>query len=151
MSPLLTVVMRTIHVLAGGVWVGGSVVYLLVIVPAFRLTRPSPEVSAQVARLFRQVVNMCIGALIVTGVYMIFDRLSLVAIGAGYLVVLVVKVIVALTMFLLALFQAQEARRPASRRGMWWRLAPRYILALGVLAFVLGTLLTVLFELELVH
>lgn len=151
MSPLLTVVMRTIHVLAGGVWVGGSVIYLLVIGPAFRLTRPAPEVSAQVARLFRQLVNICIGALILTGVYMIFDRLSLVVIGAGYLVVLVVKTLVALTMFLLALFQAQEARRLASRRGRWWRLAPRYILALGVLAFLLGTILTVLFELELVH
>jgi uncharacterized membrane protein len=151
MSPLLTVVMRTIHVLAGGVWVGGSVIYLLVIIPAFRLTRPAPEVSAQVARLFRQLVNICIGALILTGVYLIFDRLSLVAIGAGYLVVLVAKVLVALTMFLLALFQAQEARRPASRRGRWWRLAPRYILALGVLAFLLGTILTVMFELELVH
>lgn len=151
MSPLLTVVMRTIHVLAGGVWVGGSAIYLLVIGPAFRLTRPAPEVSAQVARLFRQLVNICIGALILTGVYMIFDRLSLVVIGAGYLVVLVVKTLVALTMFLLALFQAQEARRLASRRGRWWRLAPRYILALGVLAFLLGTILTVLFELELVH
>lgn len=151
MSPLLTVVMRTIHVLAGGVWVGGSVIYLLVIGPAFRLTRPAPEVSAQVARLFRQLVNICIGALILTGVYMIFDRLSLVVIGAGYLVVLVVKTLVALTMFLLALFQAQEARRLASRRGRWWRLAPRYILALGVLAFLLGTILTVMFELELVH
>ena len=146
MSYALTDLMRTIHVLAGGVWVGGSLMYLLVIGPAFRLTKPAPEVSAQVARLFRQLVNICIGALLLTGVYLIFDRLSLVTIGAAYLVVLVVKVLAALAMFVLALFQAQEARRPAKQRGRLWRQAPRYILALGVLTFLLGTTLTVLFE-----
>ena len=121
MSYALTDLMRTIHVLAGGVWVGGSLMYLLVIGPAFRLTKPAPEVSVQVARLFRQLVNICIGALLLTGVYLIFDRLSLVTIGAAYLVVLVVKVLAALAMFVLALFQAQEARRPAKQRGRWWR------------------------------
>ena len=146
MSYALTDLMRAIHVLAGGIWVGGSLMYLLVIGPAFRLTKPAPEVSAQVARLFRQLVNVCIGALLLTGVYLIFDRLSAVTIGVAYLVVLVVKVLAALAMFLLALFQAQEARRPARRRGRWWRQTPRYILALGVLTFLLGTTLTVLFE-----
>ena len=146
MSYALTDLMRTIHVLAGGVWVGGSLMYLLVIGPAFRLTKPAPEVSAQVARLFRQLVNICIGALLLTGVYLIFDRLSTVTIGVAYLIVLVVKVLAALAMFVLALFQAQEARRPAKQRGRWWRQTPRYILALGVLTFLLGTTLTVLFE-----
>lgn len=151
MSYALTDLMRTIHVLAGGVWVGGSLMYLLVIGPAFRLTKPAPEVSAQVARLFRQLVNVCIGALLLTGVYLIFDRLSVVTIGVAYLVVLVVKVLAALAMFLLALFQAQEARRPPRQRGRWWRQTPRYILALGVLTFLLGTTLTVLFEYGLTH
>ena len=91
MSYALTDLMRAIHVLAGGIWVGGSLMYLLVIGPAFRLTKPAPEVSAQVARLFRQLVNVCIGALLLTGVYLIFDRLSAVTIGVAYLVVLVVK------------------------------------------------------------
>lgn len=151
MSYVLTDLMRTIHVLAAGIWVGGSVIYLLVIGPAFRMTRPAPEVSAQVARLFRQIVNVCIGALLLTGVYLIFDRLSLIAIGVAYLVVLIVKVAAALAMFLLAFFQAQEARRPARQRGKWWRLIPRYILALGVLTFLLGTTLTVLYEYALAH
>ena len=151
MSYALTDIMRTIHVLAGGVWVGGSLMYLLVIGPAFRLTKPAPEVSAQVARLFRQLVNICIGALLLTGVYLVFDRLSLVTIGAAYLVVLVVKTLAALAMFALAFFQAQEARRPARLRGRWGRRTPRYILALGVLIFLLGTTLTVLFEYGLTH
>ena len=69
----------------------------------------------------------------------------------AYLVVLVVKVVAALAMFMLALFQAQEARRPVRQRGRWWRQTPRYILALGVLTFLLGTTLTVLFEIELAH
>lgn len=149
MPVLLTIVIRAIHILAGGVWVGGSVMYLLVILPAFRLSRPAPEVSAQVARLFRQMINICIGVLILSGVYLVFDRLTLIAIGPVYLIVLVVKILAALAMFLLALFQAQEARRPAKQRGRWWRQAPRYMLVLGVLTFVLGATLTILFELEL--
>lgn len=149
MSPLLTVLMRTIHVLAGGVWVGGSVMYLVVIGPAFRLTKPAPAVSAAMGQLFRRVVNICMGALLLSGVYLIFDRLSLVTIGVTYVVVLIVKVVAALAMFLLALFQAQEARRPARQRGKWWRQTPRIILVLGVLTFVLGTALTVLFEVGL--
>ena len=67
--------------------------------------------GAQVARLFRPLVNVCIGALVVTGVFLVFDRLSTVTAGTAYIVVLTLKILVALTLFGLALFQAQEARR----------------------------------------
>ncbi len=142
--------LRTIHVLAGGLWVGGSLVYLLVITPALRLGKAAPEVSATIARLFRRMVNISIGALLVSGMYLTFDRLTTVTVGTTYVVVLVLKVAVALGMFVLALYQAQEARRLAKYRGRMWYLAPRLILALGVLAFLLGTILTGLYESALV-
>jgi len=150
MRPMLFVLrdlMRTAHVLAGGAWVGGSLAYLLVIAPALRLGGAPPQVGARVAALFRSLVNVCVGALVVTGAFLVADRLGA---GAGgqppYLVVLGVKVAVSLAMFALALYAAQEARRPAKRRAAFARSAPRLILALGIAAFLLGTTLTLLFE-----
>lgn len=142
----LDVLMRFAHVLAGGVWVGGSVIYLLVIVPALRLGKAPPEIGALTGELFRRVVGICVGVLTLSGVYLVFDRLSATSVGVGYLVVLGVKVLAALAMFALAYLQAQEARRPARKRGRLWRVAPRLILALGVVTFLLGATLTGLFE-----
>lgn len=142
----LTTLMRAAHTLAGGAWVGGSIVYLVVITPALRLGKSAPEVGARIGDLFRRLVNVCIFTLLVSGVYLTFDRLTTVTVGVAYLVTLGIKIALALAMFALAAYQAQEARRPAARRGALWRRAPRVILSLGVAVFVLGALLTVLFD-----
>ena len=138
--------MRTAHVLAGGVWVGGSVIYLLVIVPALRLSGAGGQVATQIAALFRRLVNICIGVLVLSGVYLIFDRLASTTVGVTYVVVLAIKTLAALAMIALAAYQAQEARRLAKMRGRMWRVAPLLILWLGVLTFLLGATLTGLFE-----
>lgn len=143
---ILRDVMRTAHVIAGAVWLGGSIVYALALVPAFKLTGASPAVSAQVGAYFRRLVNLCVGVLVVSGVYLVFDRLNTTTVGVAYVVTLAAKVIVALAMIALAVYQAQEARRPAKRRGRLWRTAPLVILWLGVAAFLLGTTLTGLYE-----
>ena len=139
-------VMRTAHVVAGAVWVGGSVIYLLVLVPAFRLGGANAAVMSQTAALFRKLVNLCIGILVITGVYLIFDRLASTAVGTLYVITLVVKVVAALLMIGLALYQAQEARRLPKYRGRLWKVAPKAILWLGILTFLLGATLTGLFE-----
>jgi putative copper export protein len=146
MAIVLRDLMRTAHVLAGGIWVGGGVMYLLVIGPALRRARATPEVGAALGELFRRLVNICSGVLLLTGVYLVFDRLSSEDVGAAYIIVLAIKVLAALAMFGLALYQTQEARRLARRRGALWRVAPRVILALGILTFLLGAVLTGLFE-----
>lgn len=120
--------------------------YALVLVPAFRLVGVPAALGAQVGALFRRLVNLCIGVLVVSGVYLVFDRLNTTAVGAAYVVTLALKVLVALGMIALAAYQAQEARRPAKRRGRLWRIAPLGILWLGVAAFLLGTTLTGIFE-----
>ncbi len=146
---VLSDLMRTAHTLAGGVWVGGSLVYLLVITPALRLGKAAPEVGAAIATQFRRLVNISIVTLLLSGVYLMFDRLTTTTVGAAYVVTLAVKIALALTMFGLAVFQAQEARRPARLRGRMWRLAPRLILALGVVVFLLGAVLNGLFDVAL--
>lgn len=142
----LSDLMRAAHTLAGGVWIGGSVIYLLVILPALRLGKTAPEVAAHIATQFRRVVNVSMLTLLGSGVYLIFDRLTAIEVGPAYVATLTVKVVLALGMFGLAIFQAQEARRPARLRGRLWRVAPRLILALGVIVFVLGAVLSGLFD-----
>lgn len=138
--------MRTAHIIAGGAWLGGSIVYALVLVPAFRLGGAAPALSAQVGALFRRLVNLCIGVLLVSGVYLVFDRLTSTAVGAAYVVTLAIKIAAALAMMALAVAQAQEALRPAKRRGRLWRIAPLGILWLGIVTFLLGATLTGLYE-----
>lgn len=147
----ITDFMRTVHVLAGGVWVGGSVVYLLVILPALRVGGASAATAAHIGGLFRRLVNVCIGVLLLSGGYLVFDRLTSTSVGVAYVVTLVVKVLAALAMFGLAAFQAQEARRLAKQRGRMWKLAPQLILWLGILTFLLGATLTGLYESSLVR
>lgn len=143
----LRVLMRTAHVVAAAAWLGGSIFYLVALLPALRGGGPAPQVAAHVAALFRKLVNVCMGALLATGVYLTFDRLASNTVGTPYVVTLGLKIAVALAMFGLALYQGQEGvsrlrSSPPRRR----QAVPRLILALGLLAFLLGALLTTLFE-----
>lgn len=143
---LIRDVMRTAHVLAAAAWVGGMLVYLLVIVPALRLGKSSPEVGATIAARFRELTSICIWTLLVSGVFLMYDRLTAADAGVPYIVTLVVKVVISLAMFALAIYQAQEARRPRSRRGRLWGVTPRLLLALGIAVFALGVTLTWIYE-----
>jgi uncharacterized membrane protein len=148
---LISVVMRALHLLAAAIWVGGSVMYLLVITPALKATKTGPAVGPALASLFRGLVNVCIGVLLLSGVYITFDRLATGVVGPFYIGLLVAKVSLALAMIGLALFQAQEARRSFKHRGRLWALAPRWILALGLGTFLLGAALAVVYDLNLTH
>jgi uncharacterized membrane protein len=146
MQFVLTDLMRSVHIVAASVWIGGSVVYMLVIVPTLRASKADAELSRQMGEVFRRLVQICMGALLLSGVYLIVDRLSGARVGVAYVVVLTIKIIVSLTMMTLALVQAQEARRLLAHRGRLYYVLPRWILALGVVALVLGVTLTGLYE-----
>jgi uncharacterized membrane protein len=142
--------MRTVHVLAATAWVGGAIMYQFIVLPALRIAGPAPAVSAQIAQLFKRLVNACIGILLVTGVYLMFDRLTQTTLGWPYLIVLGLKVLAALTMFVLALYMAQSnIRKLAKRSTRFSKVAPQLMLALGICIFILGALLNHLFELAI--
>jgi hypothetical protein len=143
----IRLIVRTAHLLAAAAWVGGSILYLVVILPALRIGEPSPEVSAQIATLYRRMVNICIGVLLLSGVYLMFDRLTSTSLGWPYLVVLGIKIIAALAMFVLAIYLGQSnIRRLAKRTTRFSKAAPQLMLALGILIFLLGALLNGMFE-----
>ncbi len=141
---------RSIHILVAAVWVGGSFMYLVVMIPALRNGGPAPGVSAQVAILFKRMVNYCVGILLLSGAYLTFDRLTQTTLGVPYLVVLGVKIVVAISMFVLALYLGQSnIRRLAKRSTRLSKVAPQLMLALGILVFILGALLNHMFEMAI--
>lgn len=139
---------RSIHILAATIWVGGSCMYMFVVMPALRLTHSTPAVAAKVAELFKSMVNMCIGVLLLSGAFLICDRLTQTTLGLPYIIVLIIKVVAALALFALAIYMGQsKIRRMAKRSTRFSRSAPRIMLVLGILVFILGALLNTLFEL----
>jgi putative copper export protein len=143
----IRLIVRTAHLLAAAAWVGGSILYLVVVLPALRKGGSAPEISAQIATLFRRMVNICVGVLLVSGAYLMFDRLTSTVLGWPYLVVLGLKMVVALAMFVLAIYLGQSnIRRLAKRTTRLSKAAPQLMLALGILVFLLGALLNGLFE-----
>ena len=143
----LRLIVRFAHILAAATWVGGSILYLVVIMPALRKGDPAPAVAAQVAALFRRLVSICMGVLLLSGAFMVFDRLTQITLGLPYLVVLSLKIVSALAMFIVAIYLGQSnIRRLAKRSTRFSRAAPQLMLALGIFVFLLGALLNVLFE-----
>ncbi len=149
MLEILTLV-RVAHILAGATWVGGNIFYLLVLMPALRAIGPAPALAAKIAEEFKRIVNICVAVLLLTGGYLVFDRLSQTTLGMPYLIVLGIKIVAAITMFVLAIYMAQSnIRRLAKRSTRLSRAAPQLMLALGILVFILGALLNGLFEMSI--
>ena len=143
----IRLIVRAAHILAAAAWVGGNIMYVVAVLPSLRRGGPAPAVAAQIAALFRRMVNICIGVLLLTGAYLMFDRLTQTALGWPYLVVLGLKIAAALAMFVLAIYLGQSnIRRLAKRSTRLSRVAPQLMLALGIIIFILGALLNGLFE-----
>jgi uncharacterized membrane protein len=144
------VVMRVAHILAATIWVGGSIMYLVVVIPALRNGGAAPAVAAQVATFYKRMVNYCIGVLLVSGAYLTFDRLTQTTLGTLYVVVLALKIATALGMFFLAIYLGQSTiRRLAKRTTRLSKAAPQLMLALGILIFLLGAILNNVFEVSI--
>ncbi|HLZ59877.1 MAG TPA: hypothetical protein VKR06_23255 [Ktedonosporobacter sp.] len=143
----IRLIVRVAHIIAAAAWVGGSLFYQVAVLPALRNASSPGGVAAQIAAQFKRIVNLCMGVLLLSGGYLIFDRLSQTTLGLPYLVVLALKVVAALLMFMLAIYLGQSNIRRLAKRSTWIsRSAPQWMLALGILVFILGALLNALFE-----
>ena len=143
----IRLIVRAAHIIAAAAWVGGSILYMVAIIPVLRSGGLAPAVAAQIAALFRRMVNICIGVLLLSGAYLMFDRLTQTMLGWPYLVVLGLKIAIAIGMFVLAIYIGQSnVRRLAKRSTRLSKAAPQLMLALGIIVFILGALLNGLFE-----
>ena len=157
---VLLLVIRWIHALAAVSWVGGGMFYLLVLRPNVRTLEGDQGITVRrLGRQFRAMVNTAIAVLIVTGAIMTFSRLTSEYVGAAYVVVLVVKVVLALYMFYLVRFlrprtYSEEAADPCPsgrvagglRRATNLMTGATAVLVIGVIVFLLADILKALIE-----
>lgn len=129
-------------------WVGGSLFYVAVLGPGAKMI--AADVRGVIDRRFRDLVQLSVVTLLVTGAIVTFDRLQREP-GPSYVVTLGIKIALAIWMFLLAQDLANRGRRrlierrlgaqtSASARG-----APTWlILGLGMAILLLSDVLKVI-------
>ncbi len=141
------ILLRWVHAVAALFWVGGSLFLYLVQRPAVRaLPEPvRPVLEKAVRHRFRELVNTAIVVLLVSGVVLTFDRLSSPAATTAYAAVLGAKVVLALVAFYLAL-ELGGGRRLTIRVGSRPVGAPEFILAIGLVIYLLVAVLRLLYE-----
>jgi hypothetical protein len=144
MTDSLLALMRAAHGLTAAVWLGVSLVGVL---------SPGALDAARASGAWapRAVAQTSLWALVVTGAILTLDRLADPTISAFYVVVLGIKLACVAGMGLLALVPPAAAPPPGARAapGRAWLTRARrerLLLALGLAAFVLGSLLTSAYE-----
>ena len=158
---VLLLVIRWVHALAAVSWVGGGMFYLLVLRPNIRALEGDQGLALRrLGQQFRAMVNTAIAVLIVTGVIMTFARLTSEFVGTAYVVVLVVKVVLALYMFYLVRFlrprtysdepgtysDGEKAPARGFRRAANLMTGATAVLVIGVIVFLLADILKMLIE-----
>ena len=151
---VLLLIIRWIHALAAVAWVGGGLFYLLVLRPAVRdAGRDTVEAIGGLGEQFRQLVNVAIGVLLVTGVVLTLSRLTSDYVGAPYIVVLIIKIVLALYMFYLVRFlrpRTYPTDVPTNVRGVrrvtGLLTGATAVLVIGVVVFLLADILRALVE-----
>ena len=156
---LFLVAVRWIHVVAAAAWVGGSIFYLFVLRPALRR---SPEagrgINEAAAAEFGALVDTCIFVILVTGVILTFNRLTVGVTGPSYGIVLGVKIALSVWMFILARGRRRRAalldmrqRNPNPPTGKFRKILRTLsgyntIAILGVIVLLMADLLNTLYE-----
>ena len=149
------VAMRWLHILAAAAWIGGSIFFFAVLRPALRGSSGGPLLARLAGQEFRQMVDVAIWVLLVSGAIISVDRLTSGHSTPTYGVVLALKIAFSLWMFGLVWFRRRSSTLPpeeaASNPTLLSRVASvltptNLILALGLVVLLLAELLGHLFE-----
>ena len=147
----LVLLARWIHAIGAIAWIGGSIFFAAVLRP---VSVANPEamrgVMAPISAVYRDLVDVSIVAIIITGIVMMFDRLTGSDATVAWVIVLGVKLTLAAWMFYLIWRLRQSGYRPTRATGVMqkvsWLLGYNALVFFGVIVFFLATLLRELFE-----
>ena len=149
------VAMRWLHILAAAAWIGGSIFFFAVLRPALRGSSGGPLLARLAGQEFRQMVDVAIWVLLVSGAIISVDRLTSGHSTPTYGVVLALKIAFSLWMFGLVWFRRRSSTMPLEEAARNPTLLSRIssvltptnlILALGLVVLLLAELLGHLFE-----
>ena len=147
----LLVLVQWLHALGAVAWIGGSAFFALIVRPVQRV---DPDGIGQfVGRItgpYRELVDASIVTLVVSGLVLMFERLTGDAATVAYFVVLSVKLVLAGWMFYLVWSLRRAGFVPEARSGVTQRLSWLFgynaLLAGGVIVFLLAGVLQGIFE-----
>ncbi len=143
---------RWVHAIGAVAWVGGSAFFAFVLRP---VERANPDIVRPVLRsmgpVYRELVDIAVIAIIVSGLILMFDRLTGNDASPAWFIVLGVKLALALWMFYLVWHFRQSdfipTERPAGVSGrLSWLVGYNAMVFVGVIIFLLASLMRALFE-----
>ena len=133
----LLLCLRLAHALAATVWLGGGVYFVLILRPALRQRGDEARtIIGDAQRAFGEWAQVATLTMVATGTVLTFERLSAGRGGLTYVALLAAKIVAALAAFWLV------GVRPVRRRRSARRSAPEVVIALGLVAFMLGVVLS---------
>ncbi len=150
-TDVLLLAIRWLHNLSAVAWVGGGIFYLLVLRPSMASSAEgSGSASRVIGEQFRHLVNTAVAVLLVTGAILAVSRLTADYVDTPYIVVLVIKIVLALYMFYLVRFLRRRTY-PDEAEGKYRRVIALFtsattVLVLGVIVFLLSDILAELVE-----
>lgn len=133
---LLLLALRLFHALAAMIWLGGGIYYLVAVVPAARDGgEHAGEFVGRAQGFYGEWAQPATLVMLATGMVLVFDRLSEGQGGLLYAGLLGFKVVAAIAAFGLVMNR---------RRGK--RTRSDIVVALGLVAFALGVILSSVWE-----
>jgi len=148
----IMLIVRWAHAIGAVAWIGGSAFFAFVLRP---VERANPELVRPVLRpvgaVYRELVDVSVIAIIVTGLVLMFDRLTGNDATAAWFIVLGVKLALAIWMFYLVWHFRQSDFDPTEQpKGLAarlsWLVGYNAMVFFGVIVFLLASILRVLFE-----
>ncbi len=142
---------RWIHAVSAVAWIGGSIFFAFVLRPV-SVANPGVmrPVMGSIGNVYRELVDASIIAIVVSGVIMMFSRLTGDDASVAWFIVLGVKLVIAFWMFYMVWRFRQTSFQSAGGTGIFsrlsWLLGYNALVAFGVIVFFLATLLRELFE-----
>ena len=142
---------RWVHAVSAVAWLGGSIFFAVVLRPVLVA---NPELGRQlmgpIGAIYKELVDAAVLALIVSGLVLMFDRLTGNQVTPTWFIVLGIKLVLALWMFYLVWRFRRSGYQPTPGPGVLrrasWLLGYNAVVAIGLAVFLLAGLLGTLLE-----
>lgn len=150
----LVLIARWAHITGALAWVGGSMFFALVLRPV-AMSKPEAmrSVMGPIGSVYRELVDISVALVLVSGIVLMFDRMTGNDATVAWVMVFAVKLAIAIWMFYLVWRLRQTGYEPKKPTGIMarisWILGYNALVFFGVLVFFLATLLRELFEMSL--
>lgn len=151
-SDWIMLIVRWAHAIGAVAWIGGSAFFAFVLRP---VEKANPDLVRPVLRplgsVYRELVDISVIVIIITGLVLMFDRLTGNDATAAWFIVLGVKLALAIWMFYLVWHFRQSdfdpTEQPQTRSDrLSWLIGYNAMVMFGVIVFLLASILRVLFE-----